>query len=631
MNLKFQNINGLEDGITSLQSILGFEISDDANITVTAKKSDDDGVLRTSLNNGQAIIEYNHKVSFFRGLMLLCQNGEKDFEICEKRKFNTNGAMFDVSRNAVMRVETVKEIMARMALMGLDTFMLYTEDTYEVEGHEYFGHMRGRYTKKEIKDMESYAETFGIELIPCIQLLGHLPTALAWPEYKSIRDTNDTLRADCGETYKFIDDILRSVSETFKTRRIHIGMDESNFLGRGRWLDHNSYEDQNIIFYRHLGKCLEIAKKYGFKPMMWSDGFFDVDGKHGYRDSIIFTEEMKNKIPRGVDHVYWEYNIGDEETYTKLIKLHREISDKVIFAGGIWTWMSPCPSYGKTINKTLPALNACIKNGVKDVFATIWHNGAECPLVTSLLGIMLFAEMDYTGVYDLDTIKKRFEFICGVNADDILLLDKADHPDGGDISRNANPTRFLMYNDPLAGLCDYHVSDVDFSSVYQELSDYYEKVSKKDGLFKEAFSYYSALFRALDKKAEYGVRLKSAYDNKDFASLQKLYEESFEIQENIRNLRSAHRKSWLYYNKAFGFEVFDMIYGAMESRFETVRYHLEKLKEDSNYVIEELKEKRLALKPPYEGCPKIPSMNQRFARLYSANVMYTVYCDENVG
>lgn len=631
MNFKFKNINGLESGITSLQSILDFEISESAKITVTAKKSDEEGFLQVSLNGNEAIIEYNHRVSFFRGLMLLCQNGERDFQICEQRKFHTNGAMFDVSRNAVMRVETVKNIMKYMALMGLDTCMLYTEDTYEVEGHEYFGHMRGRYNAKEIKDMESFGEIFGIELIPCIQLLGHLPTALAWPVYKGIRDTNDTLRADCEKTYQFIDDILCSVSKMFNTRRIHIGMDESSFLGRGRWLDHNSYEDQNIIFYRHLGKCLEIAKKYGFKPMMWSDGFFDVDGKHGYRDSIIFTEEMKQKIPHGVDHVYWEYNIDSEETYTKLIKLHREISDKVIFAGGIWTWMGPCPSYGKTLNKTIPALKACIKNGVTDIFATIWHNGAECPLITSLLGLMLFAEMDYTGVYDFATVKKRFEFICGVSADDILLLEKADHPDGSDTSKNANPTRFLMCNDPLAGLCDYHVSDVDFSSVYRELSAYYEKVSQADGLFKEAFRYYSALFRALNKKAEYGVRLKHAYDRRDFTAMEELYEESFEIQENIRNLRCVHRESWMYYNKAFGFEVFDLIYGAMESRFEAVRYHLEKIKKDPTYIIEELEEDRLALKQPYEGCPNIPSMNHRFTRLYSANVVTTVYCDENVG
>ena len=74
-----------------------------------------------------------------------------------------------------------------------------------------------------------------------------------------------------------------------------------------------------------------------------------------------------------------------------------------------------------------------------------------------------------------------------------------------------------------------------------------------------------------------------------------------------------------------------MIYGAMEARFETVCYHLERLKDDPSYIIEELEEDRLALKLPYEGCPKIPSMNHRFARLYSANVMYTVYCDENVG
>ena len=40
--------------------------------------------------------------------------------------------MLDCSRNAVPRVEAVKMVLRKMALMGLNTLMLYTEDTYEV-------------------------------------------------------------------------------------------------------------------------------------------------------------------------------------------------------------------------------------------------------------------------------------------------------------------------------------------------------------------------------------------------------------------------------------------------------------------------------------------------------------------
>ena len=53
-----------------------------------------------------------------------------------------------------MKVETVKFMMRKMALMGQNAFMLYTEDTYEIEGRPYFGYMRGRYTKDELRELD---------------------------------------------------------------------------------------------------------------------------------------------------------------------------------------------------------------------------------------------------------------------------------------------------------------------------------------------------------------------------------------------------------------------------------------------------------------------------------------------
>ena len=88
-----------------------------------------------------------------------------------------------------MKVDTVKLLLRKIALMGLNTFMLYTEDTYEVEEYLYFGYMRGRYTKDEIRELDKYALALGIELIPCIQMLGHLATHLIWAASSEYKDT----------------------------------------------------------------------------------------------------------------------------------------------------------------------------------------------------------------------------------------------------------------------------------------------------------------------------------------------------------------------------------------------------------------------------------------------------------
>lgn len=50
--------------------------------------------------------------------------------------------------------------------MGYNTLMLYTEDTYEVDGQPYFGYMRGRYSKAELRELDDYAAEKGMELIP---------------------------------------------------------------------------------------------------------------------------------------------------------------------------------------------------------------------------------------------------------------------------------------------------------------------------------------------------------------------------------------------------------------------------------------------------------------------------------
>ena len=84
------------------------------------------------------------------------------------------GIMVDCSRNAVMSVDALKRLIDALQKMGYNMLMLYTEDTYEIDGQEKFGYLRGRYTKDELCELAAYSKSRDIEMIPCIQTLAHL-------------------------------------------------------------------------------------------------------------------------------------------------------------------------------------------------------------------------------------------------------------------------------------------------------------------------------------------------------------------------------------------------------------------------------------------------------------------------
>ena len=109
-------------------------------------------------------------------------------------------------------------------------------------------------------------------MVPCIQTLAHLSAALKWyPDV--IKDTGDILLVDEPETYVLTEKMIAAYRTAFRTRRIHLGMDEAHMLGRGRYYDKHGDSDRFELMCRHLEKVLEICQKYDFEPMIWSDMF----------------------------------------------------------------------------------------------------------------------------------------------------------------------------------------------------------------------------------------------------------------------------------------------------------------------------------------------------------------------
>ena len=600
VKIQFRVDQELEKGLAFVLPELGVEASAEADLVITGVKADKDILKMTRKGNTITITYGGGKTRFFRGLATVVgwlKTGKDNCEKEEKPIFRTNGAMVDMSRNAVMNVQTVKFMMRKMALMGQNMFMLYTEDTYEVPERPYFGHLRGRYTKEQIRELDAYALDLGIELIPCIQVLGHLATALKWPVTTPYRDTVRALLVDAPETYALIEDMLKSISESFTTKRIHIGLDETHDLGTGQYLDKYGYTPREEIYFKHLAKIKVLLDKYGFRPMMWSDMFFRLAGKNleNYRDydpRVELPENIREKT-QGIQQVFWDYYNPDENFYRVNMEKHKQLGEDTVFAGGVWGWSSFCILYSYSLKMTVPALDAAKKAGIRHVIATVWHNGSEASLLLSLAGLAWYADYEYRGCYDAESVKECFYNATGFAYDDFMALEELEKPE----EKSLAASRIFAYNDPLIGKMDAYLGKVDAKAYYGPLTEKLKKLSVDKGEFTEAFEVIEKLSSLFELKADFGLRLRNAYLADDREQLAEIANSCDEIILRIRAHRQAHRKAWMKYNSPFGWEIHDIRSGAMLCRIDTAKERILAYLRGEIDAIEEVDAERLPLRP----------------------------------
>ncbi|MBO5067670.1 MAG: beta-N-acetylhexosaminidase [Clostridia bacterium] len=509
------------------------------------------------------------------------------------------GIMIDCSRNAVPNLSALKKFIDITSKMGYNSIQLYTEDTFEVENEPLFGFMRGRYSFDEIKEIDEYASSKGVELIPCIQTLAHLGAIMRWSKYQKIRDCNDILLIDDEGTYELIENFFITISKTFKSRKVNIGMDEAHMVGLGAYLDKHGFNNRFELLLKHLNRVVQIAVKYGFKPYMWSDMFFRLVNNGGYYGSKIkFSQEVLSKVPKEVTLVYWDYYSIDQKHYDDMIESHKYFNNNdIAFAGGAWCWAGFAPHNEFSILTTDAAVKSCVKYGVNEIWMTLWgDDGAECSIFAMLPSLMYAADLA-NGVTDLNVIKTHFKEIVGVEFDDFLKLDLPNHlrekkqvvgvP--SDIQYYYNlvntPCKYMFFADCFQGLFDRTVTQGD-GKVYGEIA---QKLSKHAvGEWGYLFDYEAKLCNALEIKYELGVTTKKLYDKKDKKALINLVNDSYiPLISRIEEFYDSYSNRWYKENKAFGLEVQDIRIGGVLQRLKTC---IKRLLDFANGVIEKIDE-----------------------------------------
>lgn len=522
-----------------------------------------------------------------RGLFLAAcalRDGKDIPELHQRRHIASCGMMLDMSRGGVMTVEAVKGMIDAHAALGLNLMMLYTEDTYTVPEAPYLGYLRGRYTEKELREMDDYAAESGVELVPCVQTLAHLEQFLQWDVNRDIKDNDCVLMIDEPKTYAWIRAALTALRRCFRTNRIHIGMDEAHGVGLGEYYQKHGAVNRFELLNRHLNRVVDICKELGFKPIMWSDMFYRLGSKNNdyYDTDAVVPESAIAQIP-DVALCYWDYYHTDEQFYAGMLEGHRKMGKEVVFAGGIWTWSGILPHVRKTNATMYPALRACLKAGIGTVLATLWgDDGCETDYRLALNQLPIYSEHVWMGEdCTRAEVERMGERLTGLseacfNAMGAFYADDEDH----------RPGKGLFYCDPLYPLTE---GLWDLTGYREGLEEGIKTLERH--LDDSRCEYAWLAMRIALEKLNWVNELRPAYLRGDKAVVLTMANEKLPaMRELYVKMMSVWREQWESGRKRNGWETICARLGAVIARLDDVQRILLRWADGTIERVEELDE-----------------------------------------
>lgn len=526
--------------------------------------------LRIERKNGVLTVRYARESDLARAALLIKAHGKNkkgNFCIEDKRIFEELCFLVDCSRNGVLSVAAAKKYIRNLSMLGYNAMMLYTEDTYEIDGEPIFGYLRGRYTKAELKEIDVYAEKWGIEMIPCIQTLAHLNALRRWyADYEDLFDIDDILLAGDERVYALIEKMFQTTSECFSSRRIHIGMDEAHNVGRGAYLDKNGYKNAFEVLSSHLQRVAEIAAKYGYRALMWSDMFLNLANRERRRldenGNALIPQDIFDKIPANVSVCHWDYGAFSSENYLHRFKMHEGFKNPVWMAVSSYKigGFAPGNAYSEIEMET--AFSACREYNMSRIINCSWNDGgAEASQFSNLPSVANVSRYAYGKTRA--QMKREFLALTGYTYEAFEKLEWPDNGCGKYSEDHVRVSKVMLYNDPLAGQMDKE-ADPGYTSCFFRAEKALARSAK--GQYDYIFKNMAQISRVMQLKYELGARLRKAYAAKDKEALRLIADDMSEIVRCIAKFIQTLKKQWMTELKPYGFEIQEYRLGGVSER-----------------------------------------------------------------
>lgn len=207
----------------------------------------------------------------------------------DRPAFPHRGAMLDVARDKVPRLETLFGIVELLAGWKLNQLQLYTEHTFAYRGHETVWRDASPLTPDDVRALDAYCLARGVELVPNQNSFGHFHRWLIHDRYRPLAECPEgvehpwvhptsaggrepfSLCATDPRSAELLADLYAQLLPCFTSRRFNVGLDESFDLGRCRSRRACEERGRHTVYLEFLRTVHRLAGEHGRRIQFWGD------------------------------------------------------------------------------------------------------------------------------------------------------------------------------------------------------------------------------------------------------------------------------------------------------------------------------------------------------------------------
>jgi hexosaminidase len=268
----------------------------------------------------------------------------------------TRAVMLDISRDKVPTMDTLEDLIGRLASWKVNQVQLYMEHTFAYSGHEEVWAGASPLTAEEVRRLDSYCRERHVELVPNQNCLGHMERWLRHERYRHLavfpggtkqRPYPTTLDPRKPGSLALVRELLAELLVCFTSPRVHVGLDEPWELPPERFDDYLWWVDT----------LRSLPELDGREMLVWGD-------------VLALHPELLRQVPEGVTVCEWGYD--DWHPFAE--------RTAALSGAGVPFWVAPGTSSWLTILGRVPnmlgdcraAMEAASRNGALGWLDTDW-------------------------------------------------------------------------------------------------------------------------------------------------------------------------------------------------------------------------------------------------------------------
>ena len=182
------------------------------------------------------------------------------------------------------------------------------------------------YTQKEMRALIAFAARHGLDVIPEIECFGHASFITNHPRYQHLKDgvPGKLFGALCvfePAARAILRDLLRDAAETFPSKYLHVGMDETAFGAHPTSAQLLKNKPKYELYAEHVKWLHSEVTTLGKTMMMWADHLYPISkaelAKATYLDADSINSKIAEMLPRDIIMCVWQYSPKPKRAYVE--------------------------------------------------------------------------------------------------------------------------------------------------------------------------------------------------------------------------------------------------------------------------------------------------------------------------